>query len=401
MKQIKKVIAILLTVCFLPLFVACNNILKKDENSADTTNNAIVHLQNFESYRTMFNCGFELFFGKVDLTKEHVVEGETSARVDIQTLETAGSVPYIHIDAKRKDMNYDLSDLSMIEYIGFYIYNDNDFDSTINFTAKGESKSTLLTKFCDIPAHEGRTFRFKIDRASQKIKGEAVKEYIFTLQNSTGVWYFDNIYAETAAAEIVLPTKQFVSDEILNFNTIDELGFVNGDSSFNSSRWITDLQIADVKGIAKNGSVLKLSLTEKVVDNVNEATKPKLYFTGFTMCDDFYKTFDYEKFIEKDFAVDVYSTYKSPVRFAICVKDTNSAYYYKYFTVQPNEWQTLKLSLEDIQSGPIVTYVGEKIMIGDGAIDLEMISKISVYVEYMYIDEDCEFYFDNVRMVNE
>lgn len=395
MKTIKKIIAVLLSISSLFLFVACDN-----DTKTENTATPIVYLQRFESYREMFNCGFELFFGKVELSKEHVVEGETSAKVDIQTLETSGSVPYIHIDAKRKDMDYDLSDLSMIEYVGFYIYNANDFESMVKFTAKGEYGSTLLTGFCGLSANEGKSFRFKIDRASQKIKGETVKEYIFTLQNSTGVWYFDNIYAERAATKVELPTKSFNSDEILNFNSLDELAFVSIDSSFNSSRWITDLSIANVKGISESGSVLKLSLTEKVVDNVNEAIKPKLYFTGFTMCKDFYNTFDYTKFNEKDFAVDVYSTYKQPVRFAICVKDNNSAYFYKYFTVQPNEWQTIKLSISDLQDCPVVTYNGEKITISNGSIDVEMINKVSIYVEYMYLDTNCEFYFDNVRMVN-
>lgn len=360
--------------------VACG---AKTMEESETLQAPIIYIQRFEDFRGMFNCGFENFFGKIDLTSEHCSEGNTGAKIKVDTLISPDTAPLIHFDAARIDLDYDASDLSSIDYIGFTLYNANDFESTVTFRVKGENGSTLINQYCVLDAQSGEDYKIKVNRVAAAVSEESAVSYEFVTDCRTGVWYMDNFYAETAVDEVVIENRTFASDLLFDFENPEDANYILSDTTRISSEYVSEIGLTADR-VLSSGNSLKLTVVSRAAPDTDESIQPGDYYTGFCMGKIFLENFDFTRLQNKDLVCDVFSLTNRSQEFIIRLTDQKGTVFDKKFTVQPNQKETLSLSFEDLS---------------DSMIMLNRISKLAFYINYPFLDEDMSvFYFDNIKM---
>ena len=345
----------------------------------------VQYVQTFENYREMYNCGFINFFGKIDLSDEHAATG-TAAKMQVQHLVAYRSNPCMHVDLNREDYGYDYSDLSMIDYVGFYVYNANDYEGVLNFTITGTDGSNLVNEFFTIAPKTEENIRLRIDRTFMKLNDVPAAKLRFDINAEDGsVWYFDDIYVEKAYQPVTIENRAFDTDNILNFSELDDLNYILKDSVVQSTAHAVNYQVVADEGIVKDGGALKVDFLRQFNPNGDYTIHPAYYYSGIALGKTFYKNFNFTQLWTKDLCVDVYSTMNKPMTFILRITDGMGTTFDKEYIVEPNAWQTLKVNFNDC---------GE-----DTTMRLEHISKVAVYVKYQEMDGDkASFYLDNIRL---
>ena len=363
-----------------------------NENQDSTSNigetetfEQLAYVQTFDDYKDMYNCGFVNFFGKVDLSNEHAVSG-TSAKVHIQNVIAYRSNPCMHIDLNRDDYGYDYSDLSMIETVGFYVYNANDFEGTLNFKITGTDGTDLINEFYTIAPGQAENVQVRIDRTFMKLNDVPAAKLRFDIDAvEDSVWYFDDVYVKKAYQSIVIEDRSFDTANLLDFNNIDDINYIVKDSVIKPTAHVVNYKISADAGIVKDASALKVDFLRCLNPNNDNTIQPRYYYSGIALGKAFYENFNFIQLWTKDLCVDVYSTMNKPMTFVLRITDGVGTTFDKEYTVEPNTWQTIKVNFNDC---------GE-----DTTMRLEHISKVSVYVKYQEMDGDvASFYLDNIRL---
>lgn len=382
--KIRRIFAVVLAILSLGIFASCAPENGKDDDSA-TVFEPTAYVQKFDNYMDMYNCGFVNFYGKIDLTEEHAVAG-TAAKMQIGQLLAYSADPCMHLDLNREDYGYDYSDLSMINQVGFYVYNANDFDGILNFKITGTDGSDLINEFYTLAPNCGEKVSVKIDRSYMKLNNVPAAKLRFSVNaKENSVWYFDEIYVEKAYAPIVIENRAFDTNNLLDFNNPEDINYVVTDSVIGSTAHIVNYRIAADAGIVKDASALKVEFLRKLNPDNDYTVQPQYYYGGITLSKVFYDNFDFAKLWTNDFCVDVYSTMNKSMTFILRITDGVGTVFDKEYTVAPNEWNTLRLNFNDC---------GE-----DTTMRLEHIAKVSVYVNYQEMDGDtASFYLDNMRL---
>lgn len=385
--KLKRIVVSIMALFCAVSFTCCTN-----ANGSSSSNNdpiesfdPVAYVQSFDDYKDMYNCGFVNFFGKVDLSNEHVSSG-TAAKMEIQQLVAYRSNPCMHVDLNREDYGYDYSDFSMVDYVGFYVYNANEFEGVLNFKVTGTDGSNLIDESFTIAPNSGENLRIKVDRTLMKLNGVAAKKLRFQVNSTAaGVWYFDDIYLERAYQPITIVDRAFDTSNLLDFNQVDDINYIVKDSVVQSTAHIVNYQIVADAGIVKDAGALKVDFLRQLDPDKDYTIHPKYYYSGIALGKSFYKNFNFTKLWNNDLCVDVYSTMNKPMTFILRITDGVGTTFEKQYTVQPNAWQTLRLNFNDC--GP------------DTTMRLEHINKVSVYVQYQEMDGDiASFYLDNIRL---
>ena len=384
MKIKKLLISIFLTTCFcsLPILsIGATNIgvLSTSESKS------LVYLQNFNAYRDMYNCGFVNFFGKIELSEENAISG-TSAKIHIEQAIAYSQDPCMHVDLKSEACGYDYSDFSMIDYVGFYVYNANDFNGTINFKITDTDNKDIVNEFYSVPAKSGLNIRKKVDRTEMKIYDVSAKKLRFSMDNvNDSVWFFDDIYVEKAIDEIVIENKSFSSNDILNFNDFKDLNYVKKDSAYTSTAHITSVKLSNDGGIVKDGYALKVEFNRTLLPDIDYTIQPKYFYSGIALGAIFYDYFDFDKLWTKNICFDVYSAMNKTMRYVVRLTDGVGTVFDKEYQIEPNEWHTFRVNFNECGENTTLRF--------------ENISKISLYVDYQNLDGDLSaFYIDNIRL---
>ena len=345
----------------------------------------LAYVQTFDDYKEMYNCGFVNFFGKVDISNEHVANG-TSAKVQIQKLIAYRSNPCMHIDLNREDCGYNYSDLSMIEAVGFYVYNANDFEGTLNFKITGTDGKDLVNEFYTIAPGQAENVRIRIDRTFMKLNDVPAAKLRFDINAvEDSIWYFDDVYVEKAYQPITIADRAFDTDNLLDFNNLEDINYIVKDSVIKPTGHVVNYKLSADAGIIKDASALKVDFLRQLNPNIDHTIQPGYYYSGIALGKVFYENFNFTQLWTKDLCVDIYSTMNKPMTFILRITDGIGTSFDKEYTVEPNAWQTLKVNFNDC---------GE-----DTTMRLEHISKISVYVKYQEMDGDvASFYMDNIRL---
>ncbi len=385
--KIKRIFFSLIALLCAVSFAGCT-----DNNDESVSNSgdaelfeSLAYIQTFDNYMDMYNCGFVNFFGKIDLSNEQAQNG-TAAKMHIQQLVAYRSNPYMHVDLNREDYGYDYSDLSMIDYVGFYVYNANDFEGTLNFKVTGTDGSALINEFYTIAPQSGENIRVRIDRTFMKLNNVPAAKLHFDVNAADdSVWYFDDIYVEKAYQPITIENREFDTDNLLDFNSLDDINYIVKDSVVKSTAHVVNYQIESAAGIVKDTSALKVDFLRQLNPNGDYTIHPAYYYSGIAFGKTFYENFNFTKLWTKDLCVDVYSTMNKPMTFILRITDGVGTTFDKEYTVAPNTWQTMRINFNDCGD--------------DTTMRLEHISKISVYVKYQDMDGDvASFYLDNIRL---
>ena len=391
MKKLKILILVLSLLILITGSVVTVYLISKNskENSSTATETQEAFepremLQSFENFRNMFNTGFSTIFGKVDLVEEHHVEGEKCARLQVDGV-TQGAKVYMHMDARRDDMNYNFSDLSMIDYVAFYAFNANEEVSIMNFTIIGEDGNYLLNEYCKLEANTGREFKFKIDRVAAKLKDEKARTFKWLLDKEKGVWFFDNVYVEKAYEPVSVEKREFNTDNLLDFSNLSDTNYVIADNTIKLASRIVKLSISSEQGIVKNGSALKLLLEKIGEPDQDETVQPGEYYAGFSLSSMFNSAFDFQNRLKgKKISIDVYSANSNFSKLIVRFMDASGAIFDKEIILSPNVWETVSVSYEELENSTV---------------RLNTISKVSFFIDYQYHDDaNAIYYFDNMRL---
>ncbi len=340
-----------------------------------------VYIQKFERFMDMFNCGFENFYGKIDLSEEYKTEGKTSAKMTVYDLDNVATAPRFHVDAYREDYGYDARDFGMIDYVGFSIKNGNDFDSVINFYVLGEDGGKIVQEYCYLSANESKDFKVKVNRITATINSERATSFEFLTDVSEGVWYFDGLYVETAYSPIIIEDRDFnKSDMLMNFDSLADTNYIANDQTVASSVFVTETSIS-ASNIAKNGKALKVFYNKAMEVSLDETIQPRLKYSGFKMGVNFMESFDFAKLTQKDLSVDVYNATGYDVKVIIRIEDAFDGICDKVVTISPNVWNTISINnAEMVESGVMA----------------DKIIKLAFYVDLEPLTESATVYFDNI-----
>ena len=368
-------------------FTCCTNEDGKASSNLDQVESfeSLAYVQTFDDYKDMYNCGFVNFFGKVDLSDEYVANG-TSAKVQIQQVIAYRSNPCMHIALNRDDYGYNYSDLSMIETVGFYVYNANEFEGTLNFKIVGEDGTDLINEFYTIAPRQAENIRIRIDRTFMKLNDVPAAKLRFDINaENNSVWYFDDVYVERAYQPISIENRAFDTDNLLDFNNLNDVNYIVKDSVVKSTAHVVNYQIVADAGIVKDSGALKVDFLRQLKPNGDYTIHPAYYYSGIALGKTFNKNFNFTQLWAKDLCVDVYSTMNKPMTFILRITDGVGTTFDKEYTIEPHEWQTLKVNFNDCGT--------------DTTMRLEHISEVAVYVKYQEMDGDvASFYLDNIRL---
>ena len=381
--KLKRFLSVILATLCVSSFAACNNVEKPD--TSEETFEPLAYIQSFDKYKDMFNCGFVSFWGKVDLTEEHAVSG-TAAKMQIQQVQAYSSAPHMHIDMKREDYGYDYSDLSMVDYVGFYAYNANDFEGTLKFEIISEDGRAIVSEIFVLAPNSGENVRIRINRTAMKIDNVTAKNLRFSVnREDNSVWYFDDIYVEKAYDPIIITDKAFDTDNLLDFNNIEDINYVKKDSAIASTAHVVTLSTKADGGIVQEGAALQVSFKRTLEPDGDYTIQPQYYYSGVALEKAFCDHFDFNKLATKNLCVDVYSAMNKTMTYILRFTDGRGTTFDKVYEIAPNTWHTLTFNTGDL---------------GEGAtLRMDAITKVSVYVKYQDMDGDeTSFYLDNIRL---
>lgn len=345
----------------------------------------LAYVQKFDDYMDMYNCGFVNFFGKIDLSEEQAESG-TAAKIHIQQVSAYSSNPCLHVDMKRADYGYDYSDLSMIDSIGFYVYNANDFEGSLNFKIAGEDGSLLVNEYYTLKANAGMNVQIKIDRTYMKLNNVPAAKLRFDVnKEDNSIWYFDDIYVKKAYQPIVIADRSFDESNLLDFSQLDDINYIVKDSDWESTTHVVNYKLVADKGIVNDKGALRVDFLRQLDPSGDYTIQPGYYYSGVALGKVFYENFNFTKLWTQDLCVDVYSAMNKTMTFMIRITDGVGTTFDKEYVIAPNTWSTMKFNFNDC---------GE-----NTTMRLEHISKVSVYVKYQEMDGDkATFYLDNIRL---
>ena len=347
--------------------------------SAETKKSSEVYLQRFENFYDMYNCSFDNFFGKIDLDDTWKTEGNTSAKIEVQTLTNELIAPKVYILAQDAGYGYDLSDLSMIDFLSFSLKNGNDFVSKMRFDAVNENNVSIFSYNFQLDAGESASYSLKMDRQYLATLNETICGYTFTFDISPGTWYLDNIYAQTAAKEIDAPEKDFNGEELFDFEDSSDKNFFYINGTYRSTLFDTALSIV-TDGISGKDQALKISFLPELDISSDENVQPAERLLGVSLAKVFLDEFDFNRLKTETLSFDAYVVSDRTETLVIYLADTSGRIFKKEFEVKPLRWQTIQLPTDEISKS---------------AIDFEKITEFSVYIESFLLNGDTYIYLDN------
>lgn len=374
----KKLIAFILTVGMLITFASCADKGKGVNTKVDGLGRT--YIQSFESFKEMFNCQFDNFYGKIDLSADYKTEGNTSAEIKVNTLTDSALAPKLTVDIFNDGYGYDFRDFGMVDYIGFSMKNANDYASTVHFYVTGENGDNLVESYCALGAGETGEFRFKIDRVLATIRHDYAKNVCFDFDISTGTWYLDGLYIEKAYKPIVITEKDFSSDVLLDFNDNSDVNYLLPSATFTSTIYSTTLTPFG-GNVNKGGNSLKVTFDKVTNIGRDEEIQPRAYYSGFRMGNAFMENFDFSRLNGKNLSVDVFNATEKEQKFIIEITDDFDAVYDKVVILQPNVWQTVTLTSEELNASTLT---------------IKSVSQLSFYFDTHVFNGSSVFYFDNI-----
>lgn len=337
------------------------------------------YVQTFENFKDMYNCGFENFYGKVDLSSEFASEGKTSAKIQVKRLANT-TAPRFHIDARSASYGYDYSDFGMVDYVGFSLKNGNDFDTTVNFYVAGNNGGKIMNEYCSLPAGGSGDFKFKVNRVAATVDNEPAASFEFVPEWSEGIWYLDGLYVETAYSAVQMVEKDFDGKDILSFDDISDINHIAVDQVTISSIFVVS---ANVSSTPDRKSVLKVSFDRRMSVSADDEIHPRAKYSGFKMSKSFMENFDFGRFKTERLSVDVMNVSDRPHPFVIRFEDAYGAAVDKITVIRPNEWTTVTFSFDDIDGSGLMA---------------DKARKLAFYADLQNFGGSGAFLFDNIKM---
>ncbi len=374
----KRILSVILALSVILTLSACAG--KDVDKSPKIEGLGRVYIQSFENYKDMFNCQFDNFYGKIDLSTDYKTDGDKSAKIIVEKLVNSVIAPKLTVGIRDEGYGYDFSDFGMIDYVGFSIKNANDFPSTVHFYVQSEDGNNLIESYCNIDAGETQDFRFKNDRVLASLRHDNASSMCFDFDVTAGVWYMDGLYVEKAYKPVSVTEKNFTDDTLFTFEESSEVNYLLPAATYTSSVFKTTL--SQFGGALNNGgNSLKLTFDKVMEISRDEEVQPQAYYSGFKMGNLFMEKFDFSRLTNKDLSIDVFNATGFKQKLIIEICDDFGITFDKIVEIQPNEWQTVLLTAKDID---------------DAMIDKRSVSKLAFYFDTHEFVGTSVFYLDNI-----
>jgi len=274
-----------------------------------------------------------------------------------------------------------LMDLSDVYKLHFDVFNPNEQQLSMLFFAK-TANCIVASEYVDLKPGEWTKTDSVINRYKIKTLDENVMYYYFYFYNllspeSSFNIYFDNFYAQKSTSDIVENEKQFKDNEILDFDSIDDLNYVGIIDKSRFHRLNVDVGLNSVPQFCKQGNSLKLSVKKLFNVSLNEKLEMSREIYGVKVFQNITDKIDFTK-QGGILSVDVYNDDTAKKRVILRISDDNGKYQECSKYVFGNTWE--KLEISDFSE-----------------ITLTKVKSVELLIEGYQAFGDFDIYFDNLQ----
>lgn len=297
MKKWKKVLSLLLCGAFCLLPVGCETAGGTDSSdssgSAPVEAGSYIHLESFDSYKTVDRiwCGTTL--GDASVDKTYVSEGDASLKVmvaDPATKKDVFSTTTLYVPTEREEGDY--HDFSMIDEVSLDVYGveGTDMSVQISVVLKGASVVSGPAKSFEVKAGEWTKINFTVNRTvtDASVDVEKITHISITCGGTNATMCLDNLQLHKATSGFVSAVATVDAGEICDFEKAYQSFALTGSiiegkalglSIISDPEWTTSgVRALKVVAPATNAnSYWKIVLSEQLfkVSNFNEYTTDK------------------------------------------------------------------------------------------------------------------------------
>jgi hypothetical protein len=350
----------------------------------------IVRMQSFENMHDMYNVSYEQLWGRVELSEDHVSDGKYAAKLRLDSSLDVYSAPYIRCilsDAANRyalPEPYDLSDISKVDYFGFYFYNANEFAVSMQFNIVSLDGSIQVMRELQFEPDSGRDVRVAIDRAAAAERDDPAKCLTWVLPFAAGTYYIDNIYAETALAPVAAAERAVGDGTLLGFDTMADLMYVKDYKTYDSLFYRKDISIGRLANFNARGNLLAVRYVQANEINRQETVFPAYKLSGFLISEQFLRKVDFSALAIKSLKLDVFPQTAYAQKLTVSLKDSSGTEFKTVVTAAAGVWTTIEITPANVQASSLL---------------LSRVNYFSVAPDMTFmLDATTTVYFDNLRL---